>query len=171
MLWVIIYSVVAYAACLMLLGLMVCGCHALRQKNENARFAASRTTLVYGISVITALILLPLTPYALVELATTRLLPRLRPAISEAVRVIDGGNEVRDIKVLSVSTDHARIYVVTPCFIDYPVPRRGWSATLLTLRRRGDSWYFEGDYETVWSDCGSADGNVFPPYASKGDLK
>jgi len=131
----------------------------------------TRHKTVYGCGIL-ALCLLPLLPYAVVEWRTYRYGSTLLPAVIEAMREIDIGepNEtVTSHKVLSITDKYARVYVVTPCHSGWYGD--GFVSTLIDLVKTPDGWQFQGQWATPWSDCGNADGNVFPPYFGRGDIK
>lgn len=111
--------------------------------------------------------LLPLLPYAAVEAQTHLYLPALRGAVADAVQEINGAPTFRSAKVLGITQRSCRVYVVTPCLAAAALGS-GWRGEVLRLSRSGAGWSYTG-VETVWSDCGSASGNIFPPYPSKGD--
>ncbi len=110
----------------------------------------------------------PLAPYAVVEGRTRMYARSLSPAVHQAMRQIGFEDAIRSLKVLSISHSKAVVYVVTPCMhskSDY----RACTVELMNARSR---WRFrEGSDRIVWSDCGSADGNIFPPYPSAGDYR
>jgi hypothetical protein len=115
------------------------------------------------------LLMLPLIPYAIVEARTAVLGRRLMPAVVSALRELYYSQEIVAFKVLSYQGGTAEIYVVTPC--PDVEGQSGFSGDTIVLHKRDAYWKFTGEYNTVWSDCGSADGNIFPPYPSKGDYR
>lgn len=103
---------------------------------------------------------LPWLPYLTVGAQTMLFGPGLRPAVRQAYVECGGmcGNMSDDVltyEVLRVTPWSAEVYLVTPC-------SGGRSATMLYFRRTRAGWQYH-DYDTPWSDCGSAEGNVFPP--------
>jgi hypothetical protein len=122
-----------------------------------------RWPLRYAAGVV---LLLPLAPYVIVESQTAVLGPRLRAEVQRALRDIDGGNgEIHSLRVLSVRGGDVAAYVVSPCSPHLTRGRR--AASVIHLRNSEGGWRYTGDWETVWSQCGNADGNVFPPYPGK----
>lgn len=114
------------------------------------------------------LLILPLIPYAVVEVQTHVYAKSLISAVQEAMHQIGFEDRIRSLKVLSVSRRTVTIYVVTPC-LDSDSDYR---ACTVELVRTQNGWKFrEGSDEIVWSDCGSAHGNIFPPYPSQGDYR
>jgi hypothetical protein len=113
------------------------------------------------------LLLLPLIPYGIVESRTMLSARGLMPAVRSALAEVYSEPNVATLKVLSCTDLRAEVYVVTP---EPPVEgQTGFEGEVITLHKRGGVWTFNGDYRTVWSDSGSADGNIFPPYPAKGD--
>ena len=110
---------------------------------------------------VLAILLLPLSPYAGVEVLTAALGPELLAAAQrfegwDARRV-----PVVSYKVLWAGIGEAQLYLVVPC--DEP-PHDEHAGYLIRLRRSGRGWSAVDSLDIVWSDCGSAEGNVFPPY-------
>jgi len=112
-----------------------------------------------------AVTLLPWTPYAVVALQTAAFGPALRPYVITSFDTSGGmaGNPTRPLlryRVLSISPRLASVYVVQPCGLD---GKPGNCATVIDLKRTASGWDLD-DYSTIWSDCGNATGNIFPPY-------
>ena len=115
--------------------------------------------------------MLPLFPYALVEGQTLLCRAALMPATRQALRELYSKDQILWFKVLSISPRKARVYVVTPCWDTPPLSNsRDRVAQWIDLRRTAQGWRFNGNWDAVWSECGSASGNVFPPYLGKGEL-
>lgn len=115
------------------------------------------------------LLLLPWLPYGAIAVQTALFGRMLLPAVHQSF--IDCGQMCGDVhdrvltyQVLWITPSATQVYLVTPCtgwtpnHGDY----RGLSATTITLIRTAHGWRYS-EYDTPWSDCGSADGNIFPP--------
>ncbi len=107
--------------------------------------------------------LCPLLPYAAVEGQTIVLQPLLRPAISAALREDGEHDRYKNCKVLLLTPWAAMVYVVSEVSPGLPEKpyNTGFTMTLVPTRH---GWIKQGEMDCVWSDGGSADGNVFPPY-------
>lgn len=114
----------------------------------------------------TAVVLaIPLSPYCLVEVQTRLIAPSMTvPVQCEATKI--GINRIVMMKVVRIWPGWARVYIIGTGSIQ----SRCYSGELLDFTRSQQTWRFNGHWSTVWSDCGSADGNVFPPYAAEGDF-
>ena len=152
----IAYFVFAYTVVLILLG-VAWSLH--RPKN-------GRTSRLFFFGILLAL-LSPLSPYALVEAQTLAFGRGMR---SEVLRIFDEcgtcGNSdepITTLRVLRVTPYSAIIYYVQPCAGSTP-HEGGSSGCWVELRRERGQWVFSGQFDAVWSDCGSAKGNTFPPY-------
>jgi hypothetical protein len=73
-------------------------------------------------------------------------------------------SDVVDIKVLRLLPHKATVYIVAK---GYGTPTN-YDGLLIWLVRENGKWKYTGDYAAAWSDTGSADGNVFPPYRNEG---
>lgn len=69
--------------------------------------------------------------------------------------------EIVTLRVMSMTPSRATVYVTEPCGLDL---KHGLAAHLITLRRSAARWELDEWVDTVWSDCGSAEGNTFPPF-------
>lgn len=114
--------------------------------------------------VIAALLGAPLAPYGVVQIQTPIFKDALlKPARAEHM-VFDNSSVVCDAKVLRVLPRSALLYVVVSDKIG-----TDYAGFTVRLVRSGGEWKYCGDIDCIWSDSGSAHGNVFPPYAAKGD--
>lgn len=162
----ILYFMLSYA-------LVVIAILALWKRSVEPRKAkglyTTRYKTLYGCGVL-ALCLLPLLPYAIVEWRTFRYGNALMPAVIDALKEIgEPGEKITSYKILSITNKYARVYVVTPCHSDWYGD--GFVSTQIDLVKTPNGWRFQGQWTTPWSDCGNADGNVFPPYCGRGDYK
>jgi hypothetical protein len=128
-----------------------------------------RRRSVFAIALFPAAV--PLTPYAVVECQTALCRTSLMPAIRQALHETGSTDHILLFKVLSWRPTSARAYVVTPC---WGADGRSFSANdraavTYELVRTPQGWAFNGNWDAVWSDCGSAHGTVFPPYPGKGE--
>lgn len=115
---------------------------------------------------IVLLLLLPTMPYVMVEFKTRFYKAELLPAIHNALREIGSSEEIFSLKVLLINRKQAVVYVVTPCAEQKEADATQYVAETIELLRTHNRWRFLGEYSCIWSDCGNADGNVFPPYPS-----
>ena len=109
------------------------------------------------------LLAVPLLPYAAVAAQTAFYGKVMRPDVRRAL--LDTGmseGDIRSLRVLYVTPWKAQVYVTEPCTA-WPAEAHSENGTTVSLRRAHGHWEL-GDYDTVWSDCGSAEGNTFPPY-------
>lgn len=146
------YFVSAYGAVTLLLRLL------LRRRTASDRVATNHAGWRLTPPL---LLLLPLVPYALVAIQTEIALPALQPALQAAIEKDCGirvqPRTVRVLRVLPVPV----VYAVLPCT---GMAEHGEVGTLYTFRRVKGAWQWDGVPDCAWSDCGSADGNTFPPY-------
>ncbi len=121
------------------------------------------------VSVWISLAVLPWLPYALVESQTFLFLPQISGAVKQAIthQNIDFG-KIKLLKILYFDNFNSRIYIVKPCSLFGRSPS-GYEGVIADLKRDTTGWHFLGEKEGVWTDCGTADSNIFPPYKSKGD--
>jgi hypothetical protein len=102
---------------------------------------------------------LPLLPYAWVEVQTLAAGPALFSATRQALIAEYEHGPIMFYKVLAAAGGRARVYVVVPC--PGPGNRTGLTYDFVRTPR---GWRYTREWNAVWSDCGSAEGNVFPPY-------
>ena len=105
------------------------------------------------------LALLPFYPYAKVAFQTKLYAAQLLPAVRASEAKEDWTNPGKPysvVRVLSFSSSRAEVYVLVPC-------GEGAMGFVIKLKNTNKSWTFD-NYDTVFSDCGSAKGNTFPPY-------
>ena len=122
-----------------------------------------------------SLLFLPVLPYAIVAAQTALFAASLRRPVRQALLEtgMSDGN-ISSMRILTMTPWRSVVEVTEPCsggmntdMKGRPLP--GQDAQTVTLVPQGSKWRFE-DYDTVWSDCGSADGNTFPPYPDSGAL-
>ena len=105
---------------------------------------------------------LPLLPYIQVAFLTVVYSHLLLPPVRQAENVV---GPVSEIKVLEMSADSALVYVVGPVGCDTSLfGRSQWRAGCTIRLRRVRHTYVFGDWDCVWSDCGSADSCTFPTF-------
>ncbi len=109
---------------------------------------------------------LPFAPYGIVSAQTALFGPSLRAAVKQAYTDCGGmcGDEhdtVRRFEVLQITPRTSKIYIVTDCH-DSRGHAAGRCGAVIAFTRPRDRWRYVG-FDTPWSDCGSAEGNVFPP--------
>lgn len=158
-----VFEVIAY----LLVCYFVVGAAAFVVLKQARRPPPPRRRKVRCLAVV-ALGILPLVPYAVVEGQTRALAGALLPATRTALRTVGDTTSVRAFRVLRVGPLGATTYVVVPCATD-PGEPTCYSGLLFRFTRTRGAWTFTGSWDAVWSDCGSASGNVLPPYRAKGD--
>ena len=155
MFWITVYLVTTYSLALLALG---GGIYAL------SRWAVPRKTRLALAGILTVFfLLLPLWPYAQVAWQTQQHRNELLPAfMKEAKHTISGELTTPPLvfRVLEFTPRRAVVYAEEHCVLEDIDGRSGWT---MTLKKRERGWEFS-DYDAVWSDCGSAEGNIFPPY-------
>lgn len=94
------------------------------------------------------------------------------PAVRAGLLEDGEGTQIDETHVLAVTPFGAAVYVVVPCSDLDSMVADGQAAFVVRLVLRRGHWTLM-DYsdssdpvEVVWSDCGSADGNIFPPYSN-----
>ena len=114
-------------------------------------------------------LLLPWLPYLAVGAQSALFGPGLRPAVRRAFLECGGmcgeaGDTVLTYRVLRITPWDAQVYLVIPChgLERDEANHLDTTATVINFKRTPHGWQYEG-YDTPWSDCGSAEGNVFPP--------
>jgi hypothetical protein len=146
MFWLTLYLIAAYAAVLLL--------------QFAVRLAWERKS-GYRSVLLCVLWQLPLLPYVAIAMQTVCFGPTLRTYVRQAMRetgMLEG--EPVTYRVMRVSPDRVVVYLTLRCGSS---SGNDQAADLLTLRRTGSGWKL-AEWATVWSDCGSAEGNTFPPF-------
>ncbi len=149
MVWMTLYFIAAYAVVVTLIVL-------LRQQ----RRLPSRIRQV-GLAV---LLLLPCVPYIAVAGQTAIFGKSLAPYVMQALidTGMSDGNLTR-LRVFWITSDQTAVYVEEPC-TSWPKPHLSdRTGSTLRLKRVLGKWKLV-EWNSVWSDCGSAEGNTFPPY-------
>lgn len=115
-----------------------------------------------------ALVCLPWLPYGVVAAQTALFGNMLLPSVRHVLPDCDGmcgekGDPLFTYQVLWITPWVTEVYLVTPCTGGMlPPGEQGRRGTVVTLTMTRHGWRF-ADADTPWSDCGSADGNIFPP--------
>jgi hypothetical protein len=118
-------------------------------------------------------LLLPFVPYAVVSAQTRWYGAALLPVVKQAIRerdINDADQPIQILRVLKINPGHAEVYIVQPCtslLSGRPTEESVGFAIRFVNKRQG--WQYQ-DYDCVWSLCGSADGNTFPPYPEAKEL-
>jgi len=162
----ILYLVVTYSGVLVLASaISILGTWlTARQISKTQSYSLAKRWAVVYLSLLLLLLFLPIFPYLLVEYQTTHYHRILLPPTTHSLQELGLSDHILFFKVLSLQRGRARVYVVVPCT---PVGRSRTDeccGLTMVLKRTLLGWEFQGDWDAVWSDCGSADGNVFPPY-------
>lgn len=121
----------------------------------------AQPALSTGIKVL--LLLIPLLPYARVAVQTAiykkSMLIEVRKALASMGEQSD---DIMTLRILNINSSRAAVYIVQPC--GAPKDRNHLrSATIFDFKYIDGGWIFD-TYSSPWSDCGSAEGNTFPPY-------
>ncbi len=124
-----------------------------------------RVKLVWRLSLYLLIALLPFVPYVIVAIQTAKYRAEILPALrASAIHWGDPKQKYFILRILSITPSRANVYVVTSCQGGMGTdPKTDKVGMLVTLNRTSKGWEF-ADYDAAWSDCGSADGNTFPPY-------
>ncbi len=123
-----------------------------------------------------ALLLSPWFPYGVIFAQTALFGRGLLPSVHQAFHVCatDCGDEdepILDYQVLRITPSHAEVLVVQPCIggmAGVDAKGRAYEGTIgwvLHFQKTAHDWKYQGRADMPWSSCGSADSNVFPPYA------
>lgn len=115
-----------------------------------------------------ALLMLPFFPYVRVAYLTAKYKDMLMPAVAGLAQeqAWTKENPIHIVRVLAVSDRAAQVYVVGTCHggmtaaSSQLVGLDGW---VLRAMKTSEGWRYQS-HDIVWSDCGSAEGNIFPPY-------
>lgn len=158
------YFLFAYS--LVLTFLFYCGCRLQSRHARPDSFWRNWTPKHIILATFTVL-LLPTLPYRIVELNTALALPSVLPALRQEMNTEYAGDaRILAIKVLLWTPMHEDIYVIVQSTVDDKPCTVG---ELYTRELDHDGWNWVGGPNAAWSDCGSASGNVFPPYPAKGE--
>ncbi len=114
------------------------------------------------------IVILPFLPYLWVECQTLAARRWCQPLVQQAVQATEGKPmPIQRFKVLWLSPRKLRVYVVLPCSSSTSTAGLGKRTGIVyEFKRVGARWILTG-WEGVWSECGSAKGNAFPPYADQ----
>jgi len=116
-----------------------------------------------------ALLVLPWLPYLVVAAQTAlfgrALLPSVYLAFEDCGEMCGNPKDkILTYWILGTTPFHAKVYLVQPCMGVMPPGEHGRSGEVLELKRTPKGWRLQGwDEDGSWSDCGSEEGNVFPP--------
>lgn len=117
------------------------------------------------------LLILPSSPYIQVWIQTVLYAGVLTPTVNKALSINYDDKQILSLRVLSITETSAKVYVITPCSTSPPLNQNRFVGQIINISKHNGQWQYMDDYDVVWSDCGNADGNIFPPYAAKGDYK
>ncbi len=117
-----------------------------------------------------ALLMLPWLPYLVVAAQTAlfgrALLPSVYRAFDDCGGMCgDSKDKILTYWILGITPFHAKVYLVQPCTGGMLGEKeQGRTGEVLELKRTPRGWRLQDwDGDGSWSDCGSAEGNVFPP--------
>jgi hypothetical protein len=170
MLEVVLYFVVSYTIAVLAARMLASRLASTRYAGVS-RHAMTRKRCLRA-SLVGFILLLPVQPYVAVAVQGVLFAKHLRPFVSAAVANSGYGPEIYELRVLAFDGLTARVYAVTQCNCFAPSSCRiGRVGIELLLTRHGDNWVTTDDPDSVvWTDCGNADDNVFPPFPSGGFL-
>lgn len=101
----------------------------------------------------------PLLPYAVVAAQTAIYKKPMLAEVRKALASMgEKSNDIVTFRVLRLTPSRAEVYIVQPC--GTPKDR---CATIFYFKSTIKGWMFD-EYDSPWCDCGSAQGNTFPPY-------
>lgn len=103
------------------------------------------------------MLLLPLLPYARVIVLTEMYKPHFSRIITKWYS--KDYMKVQKLRIISISSSYARVYVV----VTRNKPKPKCPTGEVFYFERSNKWQIK-QWDTVWSSCASADGNIFPPY-------
>ena len=157
---VALYFVIAYACSALALFL------GLRRKIGSGRV---KSRLDGALAITCVALFLPWVPYAWVGIETYAVSGRVVSATREALQANGDGSDIRIIRVMYAIQKNALVYAVVGGFgPDGFCPGGGRTAFLVGLVNERGRWRpAPSAVNNVWSDCGSADSNTFPPYPDK----
>jgi len=110
-------------------------------------------------------LLSPIYPYAYIGALNGALGAGFSQPVKQAIQDINGDKSVVGYKLLFWTPWLTRVYIVTPC-----AARPGYDvgadrAYIVDMVKRNGAWTPRQDFRCVYSDCGSADGFIFPPFS------
>lgn len=106
--------------------------------------------------------LVPLIPYFVVGVETLMLGWTLKPAIESELHRAGDTDKVRTVRVLWPVWGGAHIYFIQDCGGVGTI--KGRTGATIDIVRKDGTWKMAGEPDFVWTDCGNAEGNIFPPY-------
>lgn len=119
---------------------------------------------------LVSFLLLPLLPYIVVACQTVIFSKSLTPSVQQALMDTGLSNgKFTLLRVLLITPARTNVYVEEPCGSWPKIHPGDKTASVLHLRRVAGKWKL-ADSDAVWSDCGSATGNTFPPYPSANEF-
>ena len=158
MICVIAYLILSYAIVALAMALLLC-MPVWRRPPTLRLFGRDLPTKPL---IVCLLPLSPLIPYMIVGTETFFLAWTLKPGLEKGLRQSGETDKVRAVRVLWPVWGGAHVYFVQDCKgMGTQVGRSGWTVDLV---RKGGKWTIASEPDIVWSDCGSADSNIFPPY-------
>lgn len=125
-----------------------------------ARRASDRGVIRRAKMLAAAALALAATPYVRVECLTIRYRTEVLPLVRRFVKEEGGDPRLLTIRVMGVQADTAEVYCIEGSAFG-PGKGLGYMLTVPLGRRRLEAVRLA---TIVWSDQGSAEGNVFPPY-------
>ena len=145
MFYVVLYFLVAYSFVAFLM-------FAVSRMQSARKMSRSNRLLVFAV-----LANLPLVPYLKVAVQTQLYASQLLPAVKASEEIWGWPNKPYSVvRVINILPSNAEVYVLTQC-------NDGYAGMIVKLKNADSIWAFD-TYDAVFSDCGSAEGNTFPPY-------
>jgi hypothetical protein len=167
MIHIVAYIMASYIAILSII-ILIGRILVMKSKSYKSRLFA----LIYIIA-CALLLIAPAIPYILVNYWTQKYGAEFDMHVESALKSIGAASDscILEFKVLRITKSSASIYVVSNCESLSGYYDSGYIGTIIYFVKGKDGWLYTGRYDTVWSDCGSANGNVFPPYRGRGEYK
>lgn len=132
--------------------------HAIGAASEQRK---SQPKLLAALKVL--LLCVPLLPYAVVAAQTAIYKKPMLNEVRKAMASMgEKGNDIVTFRVLRLTPLRAEVYIVQPCG-EFGEAKDSRSATIFYFKSTAKGWVFD-EYDSPWSECGSAQGNTFPPY-------
>ena len=110
-------------------------------------------------------ILAPVYPYAYISALNSAVGAGFLQPVKQAIRNINGDQNVVDYRLLFWTPWLTRVYIVTPCVAGPGYDVGADRAYIVDMVKRDGAWTPRPDFSCVYSDCGSADSFIFPPFS------
>jgi hypothetical protein len=167
---VVLYLLMSYAGAFIGLGLLW---HLVLLNPEARDPVRRRRPLLHAFIASIGIVVLPVTPYLYVELLTRAEGSALEPVTRDTLDRLGYGRDVLAIKVLASTPSFKRVYAVSryrsrDFQSDDGVEKVWHRGNVVEFTVDNRTVEFHGVEDVVWAEQGSADGNIFPPYPTRG---